>query len=485
MPDSPDPMSTPQHVRVPVKTKIGWGTGGFLENTVGNSIGVMALPIFNIALGLSPVWLGWALSIPRLLDALTDPVFGTLSDNTRTRWGRRRPWLFFAGIATPICLAMIWSVPTDWSQTAIFIWFTIFCALTYVIASAYSIPYNALGFELSSDYNERTSVQSWRFFFIACSGLLVGWLYRIALLPLFSGPPVEGVNPEVIGMRNLMWILAPILILIALCPAIFSRETIAIQSQPKIGLREGFRMTARNRPFLIFVLLGLFSLTGGALVGPFGLYLSIFYVCDGSKEMAATIAGTGTILNTLLSFALIPVVYRISSAIGKKEMLIIAQLALMLGSALTWVVFNPAFPWLMIAAIPLNCFALTCFLILNGSVLADICDYDQLHTGLRREGMYGAVAAFIGKMAGSSIAILSGYMLLWAGYVTEATISDDVLLRMRIMYVVVPAGLGLVGLLLTLAFPLTKKRCLEIRTTLAEREDAERRALQSSAIHPG
>jgi len=463
-------MSTPQHVRVPVKTKIGWGSGGFLENTVGNSIGVMALPIFNLALGLSPVWLGWAMSIPRILDALTDPVIGTLSDNTRTRGGRRRPWLFFAGIVTPICLAMVWSVPTDWSQTGIFIWFTIFCALTFVIASAYSIPYNALGFELSPDYNERTSVQSWRFFFIACSGLLVGWLYRISLLPLFSGAPVEGVNPEVIGMRNLMWILAPVLILIALCPAFFSRETTNIKAQPKIGLREGFRMTARNRPFLIFILLGLFSLTGGALVGPFGLYLSIFYVCDGSKEMAATIAGTGTILNTLLSFALIPVVYRISSAIGKKETLIIAQLVLMLGSALTWVVFNPALPWLMIAAIPLNCFALTCFLILNGSVLADICDYDQLHTGLRREGMYGAVAAFIGKMAGSSIGILSGYMLLWAGYVTEATISDDVLLRMRIMYVVVPAGLGLVGLLLTLAFPLTKKRCAEIRSQLNAKE---------------
>ncbi|MBU3666733.1 MAG: MFS transporter [Chthoniobacterales bacterium] len=459
-------MSDSQNTRVPLKTKIGWGAGGFFENTVGNSIAVMALPIFNIALGLSPVWLGWAMSIPRILDAITDPVFGTLSDNTRTRWGRRRPWMFFAGIITPLCLAMMWSVPTHFSQMAIFVWFTVFCTLTFILGSAYSIPYNALGFELSPYYNERTSVQSWRFFFIACSGLLVGWLYRFSLFPLFTGVPVEGVKPEVIGMRNLMWILTPLLILVALCPAFFSRETTAIESQPKIGLRDGFRMTLRNRPFIIFILLGLFSLTGGAIVGPFGLYLGIFYVCDGSKELASTIAGVGTILNTLLSFALIPVVGRISSALGKKETLIIAQIVLIAASFLTWVLYTPAMPWLMVAAIPFNCFALTCFLILNGSVLADICDYDELNTGLRREGMYGAVAAFIGKMAASSIGILSGYMLLWAGYVTEASITDDVLQRMRIMYVLVPAGLGLIGLLLTLAFPLTKKRCLEIREQL-------------------
>jgi len=470
---NPTPQPNTSDHRVPMKTKVGWGAGGFLENSVGNSISVMALPIFNIALGLSPVWLGWAMSIPRLLDAMIDPLIGTLSDNTRSRWGRRRPWIFAAGIITPICLAMLWSVPPHWGQTATFIWFSFFCTIVFISMSVYGIPYNALGFELSTDYNERTNVQAWRFFFIAISGLLVGWLYRFSLSPLLAGAPQAGVRPEVIGMRNLMWILAPFLMLSALAPCFFAREKTAICAQEKIGLIDGFRMTLRNRPFILFVLLGLFSLTGMQLVAPFGLYIGIFYVCDGSKEFAATIAGVATILNTALSFALIPAVAKISAAIGKRETLLIAQICLMLASLSTWVVFNPAMPWLMVAVIPLNCFALTCFIILSGSVLADICDYDELSTGLRREGMYGAVNLFIGKMAGSSIGILSGYMLLWAGYLNQESISDNVLFRMRLMYLAVPASLGLIGFIITLFFPLTRAKVMEVHAEIGRRRLAQ------------
>ncbi|MFZ4779043.1 MAG: MFS transporter, partial [Terrimicrobiaceae bacterium] len=464
--------ASPAPTRLRARTKAGWGTGGFLENTVGNSIGVMALPIFNIALGLSPIWLGWAMSIPRLLDAIIDPVLGTLSDNTRSRWGRRRPWIFGAAIITPILLALLWSVPPHWSQTAIFVWFAIICTAVYVLMSVYSISYNALGFELTTDYNERTSVQAWRFFFIAVSGLLVGWIYRISLSPILAGEPVGGVAPEVLGMRNLMWILVPLLIVVGIAPVFFgkSESANAVLKQEKIGLRNGFTMTMRNRPFVIFILLGIFGLTGGALVGPFGLYLGIFYVCDGNKELATTIAGVGTILNTVLSFLFIAIIPKISASIGKRETLLIAQIVLMLAAVSTWFFFDRSSPWLMIAVTPLNCFALSCFLILNGSILADVCDFDELTTGLRREGMYGAVAAFIGKIAGSSVGILSGYMLLWAGYTDEKSISDEVLFRMRLMYVAVPTTLGMIGLLFTIFFPLTRSRMREIRSEITRRQ---------------
>ena len=466
--------------RLPMKEKIGWGIGGFLENMVGNSLGVMALPIFNIALGINPVLLGWAMSMPRLLDALLDPWLGSLSDNTRSRWGRRRPWVFAGAILAPLALALLFSVPPEWGKTAIFIWFAAFCSAVYILMSVFSISYGAQGFELTTDYNERTRVQAWRFVFIAVSGLLVGWLYRFALHPIFAGAVVEGVRPEVIGMRNIMWILLLPMVAAGLAPVFFGREQIEVVAQEKIGIRQGFLMTLRNPPFIIFTLLGLFTLTGGILVGPFSLYISIYHVCNGSKELAATIAGVGTIINTALSFALIPAVTHFSAKFGKRETLLLAQALLIAGSLLSWIVFTPASPWLMLSTVPFNCIALTCILILNGSIMADICDYDELKTGLRREGMYGAVAAFIGKVAFSSIGILSGYMLVWSGYVEADKQTPEAIHNMRVFFAFIPAAFGLVGLVLTLFFPLTRKKVMAVRAAI----DARRAAAQSAADSP-
>lgn len=455
--------------RLPLGEKIGWGIGGFLENMVGNSIGVMALPIFNIALGINPILLGWAMSLPRLLDALVDPWLGSLSDNTRSRWGRRKPWVATGAILAPLALAILFSVPPHWSKDAIFAWFAIFCAAAYILMSVFSISYGALGFELTTDYNERTRVQAWRFAFIAVSGLLVGWLYRFALHPFFAGAAEIGVKPEVAGMRNLMWILLLPMIAAGLAPAFFGREKIEVEAQEKIGIREGFLMTMRNRPFIIFSVLGIFTLTGGILVGPFSLFISIYHVCNGDMKLATTIAGIGTTINTALSIGLIPVVTFLASRFGKRETLLLAQVLLILGSLLTWFVFTPANPWLMLLTLPFNCIALTTILILNGSIMADICDYDEYETGLRRGGMYGAVSAFIGKVAFSSIGILSGYMLVWSGYVEATVQSPEAIRNMRLFFAFTPAVFGSIGLAFTFYFPLTRKKVLAVRAAIDQR----------------
>ena len=196
-------------------------------------------------------------------------------------------------------------------------------------------------------------------------------------------------------------------------------------------------------------------------------------VCNGSKELAATIAGVGTIINTAMSFALIPAVTHFSAKVGKRETLLLAQGLLILGALLSWIVFTPASPWLMLSTLPFNCIALTCILILNGSIMADICDYDELQTGLRREGMYGAVSAFIGKVAFSSIGILSGYMLVWSGYVEADVQTPAAILNMRIFFAFIPAGFGIVGLVLTLFFPLTRKKVMAVRAAIDARRVAQ------------
>ena len=460
---------TTSAARLPLGEKVGWGIGGFFENTVGNSLGVMALPIFNIALGINPVLLGWAMSLPRLLDALVDPWLGSLSDNTRSKWGRRKPWVVAGAILAPLALVMLFSVPPEWGKNAIFAWFAIFCSAVYILMSVFSISYGALGFELTTDYNERTRVQAWRFVFIAASGLLVGWLYYFALHPFFAGVAVPGVKPEVAGMRNLMWVLLLPMIAAGLAPAIFGRKQIEVEAQEKIGIREGFLMTLKNRPFISYTVLMIFTMTGVVLVGPFSLYISIYHVCNGSKEMVATITGVATLINTGMSFALIPVVTSLAARFGKRETLLFAQVMLILGSLLTWIVFTPVNPWLMLLTLPFNCVALTTINILNGSIMADICDYDEYSTGLRREGMYGAVSAFIGKVAFSSIGILSGYMLVWSGYVEASTQSPEAIRNMRLFFAFTPAVFGSIGLVLTMYFPLTRKKVLEVRTAIDAR----------------
>lgn len=469
-PDNSSAPTIPVDERVPRKTKVAWASGAFFENVMANGINALVLQIFNLGYGISPVLLGWAQMIPRFLDAFSDPFLGYLSDNTRSRFGRRRPWLLSAVIICTILFCIIWMPNPAWSTTTIFLWFLVISILYYQFFGMFAINFNALGMELTPNYNERTRVQAYRFFFIMLSTPLLGWAYKLSFMPMFTGSgPFPLDQPELAGVRNVALLMGGLMLISGLMPVIFCKEKAHVEAVTKVKLLEAFRLTFTNRPFVLLIIMALLVMLG-ALVAPFQMYVLIFYVSEGSREQGATLMGLNMTVGFICSFINIPLVTWVSEKIGKRGTLMVGQLAGIFLSVLGWWLHTPNYPYLFLVLTVLGGFSMGTIMILYNSIIADICDLDEIRSGQRREGMYGAVGGFVTKLAVSSTTVLTGYMLVLAGYNTGAAMqTPETITNMRLMMVFVPATLAAIGFCLTLYFPITRKRALQIRRVLERR----------------
>ena len=173
--------------RLPRRTKIFYSSGAVTEVLMGNLIGALAYPIYHIGLGVNPALMGVALFIPRLWDAFADIIIANISDNIHTRFGRRKPFILIGTVFTAVFTVMLWWPPTGFSANSLFIYFFVISALYYTAYTVFTIPYHALGPELTSDYNERIRLMSYKSFLMGLGGtLFLPWAYKLCFV--FGGP---------------------------------------------------------------------------------------------------------------------------------------------------------------------------------------------------------------------------------------------------------------------------------------------------------
>jgi GPH family glycoside/pentoside/hexuronide:cation symporter len=456
--------------------KAAWGSGSVPDQLMANGIGSLAMPIYNINLGVSPEMLGYALAIPRVFDALIDPCIGNLSDNTRSRWGRRRPWIAAGGLLCALFFTLLWIPPATLGVRGLFWYFLIISFFYYLGYAIYSIPRTALGYELSTDYHDRTRVMAWNSFFAYVAGLFIPWLYRLSFIGADGGAPAEA-HGEMAGVRYVAIFTSLLILLFTLPTLLFCRERSEAQAQPKIQLLSAFKMTMTNRPFLLMAMMSFFLSLGIAVVSPMNLYINIYYVCGGDKKFGSELFGIVGTMSSIMGGLSILVIPWFATRVGKKPVIATGMVLAILGFLSSWLLFTPAHPYWQIIPSMLLVPGLTCGYILCGSILADICDLDELESGRRREGMFGAAFAFQSKALGAGQMILAGYVLVWAGYRQAAVLSPDVLYRLRIMFAAVPTICILLAIIMVYLLPVTEKRVREARTLL----DARRRAAQAEA----
>ena len=193
---------------IPFSQLAAYGAGGIIPIALFNIAGILVGLMGNISLGLSAFWLGFILIIPRLWDAFSDPIIGHLSDNTRTRWGRRRPYLLIGGILVAVFFVVMWWIPKGdmvraWFPTEsgfhafqlVYILFTLLLFFTAV--NIFEIPHGALGMEMTTDYHERTRLFSAKSFVGNLFAMSTPWLFALASMEVFKG---TGGN-EADGMR--------------------------------------------------------------------------------------------------------------------------------------------------------------------------------------------------------------------------------------------------------------------------------------------
>jgi GPH family glycoside/pentoside/hexuronide:cation symporter len=171
---------------LPFGQKLSIGVGATANNLMQNSINNMANQVLNIFLGVNPVLVSVAIFIARIWDAFTDPVMGAVSDNTRTRFGRRRPYVLLGGILGAIVFNILWRFPTGMSEMGYFGWFLGWSLVFYTCYTIYIVPFDALSYEVTSDYNDRTRVMVFKSIFGGVSGITMAWIYKITQWDCFE-----------------------------------------------------------------------------------------------------------------------------------------------------------------------------------------------------------------------------------------------------------------------------------------------------------
>ncbi len=452
--------------KLPAKTKAIWASGAFADVFMANSFNYLALPIYNLALKVDPVFLGWAMGIPRIWEALSDALVGNVSDNTRSRWGRRRPYIAVGAILSGLAFALVWMPPAHATPQVIGIFFLVASIIYYTAYAIFTVPWIAFGLELTGEYHERTNVQAWKNALQTVGGLFLGALWWLSLR--LGTDEVEGV--KWVGI-----IFGCLIAAAGLIPAIFLRERPATTgSQKKIPILAATAVTFKNPAFLCLAGFNLCIIFGIFVINPLALYINVLHVFEGDKTQVSTLNFVVNAAFQIAGLAITPIIAAIALRVGKKRTLAGGTIMVMLGFLTSWWTYTPDAPYLQMLSLILVSPGLACVWIIGPSMLADICDLDESQTGLRREGIYSACYAWTIKAGIALTMVFGGYMLSWAGYDAnrEAAQAEGVVERIRMLYMSVPIGMSLLALAFIGFYPLSERRVAEIRRKIANTNDA-------------
>jgi len=477
-----------EHMEVPVRTRFWWGLGGFSDATIFYGTGSLVNVIYVNALGVNPALANLACAIPRFIDFVTDPIIGYLSDNTRSRWGRRKPWMLAGLLISAVMGVLIWRPPHssgtyDW---AVFVFLSVMLSLLYSVGySFFNIPHVAMGYEMTTNYNERTHLFKWRFYAFATAGFLTPWLLPVCLW-------LEGNQAQVLkGSQGVIYvsIFAGILVVLAGLPSIFlcKEKVTAHAGEQKVRLLDAVKFTLNNRPFWLLVVSNFITKFGMAITGIFFFYIFVYQIAQGQQAAGAMYLAIFFNAINVSNFLAMEPVTRLSDHFGKKPTLLVMLAMSAIAYASLWYTFtNHANSFLhlwlpligswslqwpsLITAVLIGVFTNTMPLIKN-SMLADVCDYDELTSGHRREGFYGAIFVTTDKIAMAVSLAFQGFLLVDSGFKATADFQSPDTIRYWLLALVVTQPLGfVVGIISIFFYPLSRAKVHRIRAELDARQ---------------
>ena len=461
---------------VPLGQKIAFGSGHLTNQLLPAALGVFMI-VLVLSLKMNPVLAGLLAAIPRLFDALMDPVMGFISDNTASRWGRRKPYIFLGAIIVGFVFMIMWQLYPENSQTYNFFFFLIMSLFFYIGYTIFAAPLIGLGYEMTPDYNERTRLMAISQFMGQIAWMMAPWFWFI-----IYNKNVYSSAPE--GARNLSIWVGSICLILGIMPALFCKEIDQKHLTNKVNLSlkefvnnmkalfKSMKQIITNKPFLKLCGATFLIFNGFQTIAQFAFFIIIFYLFKGDTTAAGQWpAWFGTLSAIATAFLVIPIITFISTKVGKKNAFIISTLISIVGYSLKWWAFNPANPWLMFLPLPLISFGIGGLFTLMMSMTADVCDLDELNNGMpRKEGTFGAVYWWMVKL-GTALALLtSGIVLNLVGFDQNITVqAADTITRLRIADIVIPSVAGLLAILVMWKYDITEKRAHEIRKVLVER----------------
>jgi GPH family glycoside/pentoside/hexuronide:cation symporter len=567
---------------IPVFQKFVYGMGSLANDSQAAWITQMVI-ILNLGLGISPLWVGLIGFIPRIFDAILDPVIGFSSDNARTKYGRRKPFIFFGAIAAGILYMLMFQIYRVNSNAFNAWYFLIFQILFFGAFTCYSIPWIALGYEMTPDYHERTSLQSWSRALAQIPWLVSPWCWAIMYNKnWFPNPKTGGADP-VLGARTVAIIIGSLIIGAGILPAIFNKEHFADLPKPNKIIGNFIKNLKSNnakfiaKAFAVFTILafgfsfyvnwtryswyfpslrviaitlggalftGIFLLlyanpvlkklfdnialtfkikefvkicattflifNGFMLSATFIAYVIFYYVFQNAPSMDAAWNAGGKLLGVYGTFSaictvcVVSIIPKLSRKLGKRNAFFVTIPISIIGYSMKWLGYNQIHPadsqlwsmlnssgiasflkvcglvirehYLLLACAPLIVFGLGSLFTIILSMIADVCDVDELRTGTRREGMFSAVYWWMVKLGLAISGLLGGAMLAWTGFHQEVNLAQpaETLLWMRRLDVGIPIVTSFIAIFVIRTFSSTEAKAYEIRSQVERRREQRR-----------
>ena len=442
--------------RLPRRTKLIYGAGDIGFSLTGTIIGVLFAIFLTDVVGLKPGLAAAALFVGRTWDYVNDPLIGYLSDRTRSRWGRRRPFLLFGFIPYALAFTLLWWKPPIHAPLGLVLYYAAAYLLYDAAATFAYMPYYALTPELTQDYDERTALTSYRMAFSILGGLAA---FTVPLMIIGTMRPENA--GRVLTMGALFGTISALPLLLVF---LNTRERPEFQAQAQPALKASLRAAVRNRPFLFAV--GIFLLTWTTMDIVQGMLLFFLKYRMNLEAQSNLIAGTIFIVALLaLPF------WEWTSRHWDKRIAYSAGVAFWAAVMIVLVVISPT--WGLPVVLTLAALAgvgVGAAHVLPWSIIPDAVEWDELATGQRHEGMFYSLVTLMQKVA-SSIAIpLALLMLELTGYVPNAPVQPLATVRgIQVLMGPVPAVLLCAGILFALLYPLSRERHAQVRAELAAR----------------
>ena len=467
--------------RIPFSQKLIYGLGAFVNNTLAAGIGNMII-VLNLGLGMNPALVGLLSSLPRLTDAITDPLMGYISDNTRSRWGRRRPYIFVGAISVGVIFALLWQLPRGMSDSFYFTYFLIGSLIFFLAYTAFATPWVALGYELTPDYHERTRL-------MGVQNFIGNIAYMISpyFLPLMYAIGTYLDSDVMTGAAGLSIIIAIVVVSLGVLPAIFLRERFKeseVASGPAAQKRtlggeilsflRGFAITLKFKPFLKLCIATFLVFNGFIMIAAFQSYVIIFYVFGGDQAEGANWVGHSGLVQAISGFMVIILITWLATRIGKRRAFYVSTGISMIGYALKWFCYTPDNPWLLLIPAPLMAFGLAGLFTLMPSMVADVVDADELQTKERREGMYGSIFWWVVKLGQAAAFAAGGVLLNMTGFDVDlgGGQTAEAIVRMRLLDAFVPCAASAIAIWAIASYSITEEKAHEVRLQLEARRGA-------------
>ena len=382
--------------------RVNFGAGALGMAIVLNTPAGILAPFMTNFLGIGATTVATLLLASKLYDVVTDPFMGIISDRTRSRWGRRRPFLFLGGVIAAAGFLLAFNPPAFADQALLITFMLAALLLTYTGYTLFNIPYLAMPAEMTNSYHVRTSLMSHRIAFVNIGGLIS--VFSFALVEYLGND--RGAHGTMAVIYAVLIVLPSIYCFFGTAPA---KQTVSVKKTYSIGKQ--IRTAFDNRPLLLLLGAKLGQLLGLATAGVTGVYFKVVIL-----GMSYTLTTVYLVTITVVIILVLPLWSRASRKYGKRSIYMLSTAGYALVTA-SWLLATAEDPmsYVFVRAVFLGIFG-SGVLVMGPSLLPDAVEYDYLKTGMRREATISAFYTTVEKLSFAIGPALALYILGWFGY---------------------------------------------------------------------